>query len=134
MGSVKDEKVASRSEKEIAVECLERMMAKGKFEQEFVKEALSKEDKKAWEHVAKLMRKAKKVKEDLRDFALYNKMTDFLSGLINIYSEKFYSRALTDSEMDRLENLFVAYDKAKHKAATSVSSEGEISVAFYSEK
>lgn len=137
MASTKEEKVTSVSAKEVATNILEVMMKQGEFIQARSKEELSKQEKKEWEHVRKLFRKAVKVKNELNDFGLYNDMVDYLTNLVDIYSGKFVARPLSESELKQLEYLFKEYKKVKDEGSNSiVASVGRhgISVSFRPEE
>lgn len=137
MASTKEEKVTSVSAKEVATNILEVMMKQGEFTQACSKEELSKQEKKEWEQVGKLFRKAVKVKNELNDFGLYNDMVDYLTNLVDIHLCKFVARPLSESELKQLEYLFKEYKKVKDEGSNSiVASVGRhgISVSFRPEE
>ncbi len=137
MASTKEEKVTSVSAKEVATNILEVMMKQGEFTQACSKEGLSKQEKKEWEQVGKLFRKAVKVKNELNDFGLYNDMVDYLTNLVDIHLGKFVARPLSESELKQLEYLFKEYKKVKDEGSNSiVASVGRhgISVSFRPEE
>lgn len=137
MASTKEEKVTSVSAKEVATNILEVMMKQGEFTQACSKEELSKQEKKEWEQVGKLFRKAVKVKNELNDFGLYNDMVDYLTNLVDIHLGKFVARPLSESELKQLEYLFKEYKKVKDEGSNSiVASVGRhgISVSFRPEE
>lgn len=137
MASTKEEKVTSVSAKEVATNILEVMMKQGEFTQARSKEELSKQEKKEWEQVGKLFRKAVKVKNELNDFGLYNDMVDYLTNLVDIHLGKFVARPLSESELKQLEYLFKEYKKVKDEGSNSiVASVGRhgISVSFRPEE
>ena len=147
--------------KKIALDNLEKMYEKGKFNQVFfadeehkdqVEESwtrffffiinnykrLSEHEKEEWKEVWKLYRKAIKLKNQLHGYTLYNEIIDFLSNLIETNpskSGKFVARPLEDYELKQLKNLLNEYKKVKNsRIYTAVDSNGGILVSFCPEE
>ena len=147
--------------KKIALDNLEKMYEKGKFNQVFFADEehkdqveelwtrfffdnknkfkkLSEQEKAEWKEVWKLYRKAIKLKNQLHDYTLYNEIIDFLSNLIEVNpskSGKFVARPLEDYELKQLKSLLNEYKKVKNsRIYKAVDSNGGISVSFCPEE